>query len=98
MQPKEYVNLESLINEYKPNSYALQCELLEEENLGEFGESLVVCQILPSKFKQCLVTYLYNESKQAGISQSFYLPKVSAEKFAKVFFCQKFVLYGNIQM
>ena len=36
-----------------------------EENVGEFDESLVVCQILPMSHD------INKESKQAGIYQSF---------------------------
>ena len=56
--------------------------MLGEENLGEFSESLEVQKILPSKFKN--VSW-HKESKHRN-SQKFYLPKVSDEKFAKVFF------------
>ena len=39
-------------------------EFLAEENLGKFGESLVVHQILPFKFQQCLVIYIKKANKQ----------------------------------
>ena len=39
---------------------------------------------------------IYNESKQEGIRQSL-LTKRSDEKFANVFLCQKFTLYGTLQ-
>ena len=39
-------------------------EFLTEENLSEFDESLVVCQILVSKFEQYLVTYIMKANKQ----------------------------------
>ena len=38
-----------------PKVDTVQREFLAEENLGEFGESLVVHQTLPSKLRQCLV-------------------------------------------
>ena len=64
----------------------VQHEFLVEENLGKLGESLVVCQILPSKFKQCLMTN--KDSKQTRIHQNFThqkfmmgnLPKFSSTK------------------
>ena len=61
------------------------------ENFSKLGESLVVCQILPSKFQQCLMTYVNTESKLAGICQSFTeqyslmrnLPKLSSTKHSR---------------
>ena len=58
--------------------------------VGEVGESLVVCLILPSKFYQCFVTYIKKANKQEfanvllaksfwwEIHQSFPPPKIRA--------------------
>ena len=62
-----------------------------EENLDEYGESLVVHQILLSKFLQCLMTLLINKANKQGFA---YLPKVSDGKFSKLLLSQMFMLYG----
>ena len=55
---------------YMFKSYTLWHELLAEKNLGKFGESLVVHQILTMSCD------IHKENKQAGIHQSFTHQKV----------------------
>ena len=61
----------------------VQHEFLVEENFGKLGESLVVCQIVLSKFKQCLMTNKDSKLPQNFTHQKFMmgnLPKFSSAK------------------
>ena len=64
-------------------------------SLGEFGESLVIYQILPSKFKQCLMIQKRKQTNRN--SPKLLLSEVSDEKFTKVFLHQTFAIYIILQ-
>ena len=62
-------------------------QILVEENLGKFGKSLVIHQILT------ISRDINKESKQQEFAK-VYLSKLSYGKCAKDFLCQTFALYS----
>jgi len=66
---------------------------LAGKKFGEFGESFVICQTKTNQIS----TYNYKLLAESIHSPNFFCQMLEMSKFAKLYPCQTFPLYGSMK-